>query len=963
MKENVLQYIAPGVRISLRGEYFLVNKREQNHDDSSILFCQGLSELVKGKYFAFDTAIEKEITVLEPDNTVLIADNETGYQKTKLFIETVLRNASFTSKKIEVSHKTAISGAAFQYTPTTKALNLPRPRILIADAVGLGKTVEAGIFMAELIKRGQGQRILVIALKSILAQFQQELWNRFAIPLVRLDSDGIGKISAELPLNKNPFDYYDKTIISIDTLKHNAKFLHYLEKSHWDIIAIDEVHTVSNEDSLRGKLAQLLATRCEAMVLTSATPHNGKKESFANIISMLEPTAIPRNGDYSKADVEPYYVRRFKNDIIENSIRDKFQERQVITLNPKLNDDEIAFLQYQQSLKFDALQTKDEKKKRKDFLFSISLFKSFMSSPKACLKSIVNRIEKVKESTAKEDLKENNLTILEEAKTLVEKVIQSGSDSKYNELKNHLIAKGWKGKKNDDRIIIFSERIETMKFLAESLSNDFDIEKGKDLSDMKIIKLFDGSMSDKETQDTVEDFGKEDSEVKVFITSDAGSQGVNLHYYCNHLYNYDIPWSIITLDQRNGRIDRFGQAKTPYIYYLLADSDIKGLKTDLHILKRLAEKEDEKYKTLGDAGAIMGLFDSKKEELKVQKTMMTGDVEKVFEKASDEDFDYTSLFDDANDKTEAVIDDKPIEHFESFFPSDFDYYQTLIKYLINNQAVDSRDVSFGTDGLIEFINTDELAKVLYDLPPESKPKKKGLFKLTIDKEKVEEAIVKARKKKGEWAEFQVMYDLHPIIRFMMTKLEAHIDKDKALVLKSNKLPSKTRFYIFHGQVSNDLGQSVLSDFFVIGLDDDGALLVDENKWMSLADFIQKYNLNETIYNEEISDADVNSLQENVKDAVLYAKTLYMKIKQGDLSKEMIAKQNSYQEKLKSWERASKKQMELEFENQTTIMVLGKKEKIAREIDSILNERSQYVKNLTSLNNQAYLKLIGVFYNN
>jgi SNF2 family DNA or RNA helicase len=336
---------------------------------------------------------------------------------------------------------------------------------------------------------------------------------------------------------------------------------------------------------------------------------------------MLEPTAIPRNGDYSKADVEPYYVRRFKNDIIENSIKDKFQERQVITLNPKLNDHEIAFLQYQQSLKFDALQTKDEKKKRKDFLFSISLFKSFMSSPKACLKSIVNRIEKVKESTAKEDLKENNLTILEEAKTLVEKVIQSGSDSKYNELKNHLIAKGWKGKKNDDRIIIFSERIETMKFLAESLSNDFDIEKGSDLSDMTIIKLFDGSMSDTEQQLAVEDFGKEDSDVRVFITSDAGSQGVNLHYYCNHLYNYDIPWSIITLDQRNGRIDRFGQTKTPYIYYLLADSEIKGLKTDLHILKRLAEKEDEKYKTLGDAGAIMGLFDSKKEELKVQKTI------------------------------------------------------------------------------------------------------------------------------------------------------------------------------------------------------------------------------------------------------------------------------------------------------------------------------------------------------
>jgi len=962
MEGNAYNQIAPGVRILVRGEDFLVNKKEQNHDYTCIISCQGLSELVKGKHFKFDTTIDKDITVLEPDNTLLEADTETGYQKTKLFIETILRNASFTSKKIEISHKSAISGSNFQFTPTLKALNLPRPRILIADAVGLGKTVEAGIFMAELIKRGQGQRILVIALKSILAQFQQELWNRFAIPLVRLDSEGISKIKAELPENKNPFDYYDKMIISIDTLKNNAKFKHYLEKSRWDIIAIDEVHTVANVDSLRGSLAQFLATRCQAMVLTSATPHNGKKESFANIITMLEPTAIPRNGDYSKVNVEPYYVRRFKNDIMEASIQDKFQDREIITLNPKLSEDEIAFLKFQQNLKIDSFQRKEDKKRKKDLLFSIGLFKSFMSSPRACLKSINNRIEKVIASPAEDDLKENNLSILEEAKALVGKVINSKQDSKYLILKEHLIKKGWKGRRSDDRIIIFSERIETMIYLAESLSQDFDIEKDVDIDKKKVIKLFDGTMSDVEQQELVEDFGKEDSDIRVLITSDAGSQGVNLHYYCNHLYNYDVPWSIITLEQRNGRIDRFGQAKTPYIYYLLADADVPGLKTDLHIVKKLVEKENEAYKTLGDAGSVMHLYDAKKEELKVEKAMMSGEEDDQFLTKSDEEFSYLSLFDEEDDKTPSVIDDKPIEPIESFYKSDYDFYETLIRFLINNNALKAADVSFGADGLIEFLNTEDLDQVLYALPPESKPRRNGLYKLTSDKNKVEEAITKARKKKGEWAEFQVMYDLHPIIQYMMTKLEALIDKDKAMVLKSNKLPSKNRFYIFHGQVSNDLGNSVLSDFFVVGLDETGTLLTTENRFMSLMDFIKKYSLHEMLYNEEMNDSDIASLQGNVKDAVEYAKNIYMKMKQDDLTKDMLRKKNEYQEKLKDWERVSRDQLEIEFENQTTVMLRSKKEKVAREIETILNERSQYVMDLTSLGNEAYLKLIGVFYN-
>jgi hypothetical protein len=421
------------------------------------------------------------------------------------------------------------------------------------------------------------------------------------------------------------------------------------------------------------------------------------------------------------------------------------------------------------------------------------------------------------------------------------------------------------------------------------------------------------------------------------------------------MFNYDIPWSLITLEQRNGRIDRYGQKNTPFIYYLLSTSNIGGLKTDLHIINRLTEKEEEVYKSLGDAGSVMNLYDSKQEEIKVEEALLNQDENYLDE--NQDDF-YLKLF-GGDDSTESIITDNPIMETISIYNNESDFYDELFQQLESKSLISKGDYQFHKeDSYLELFNTKEINNVLYDLPPESKPKIGEFFKLTTDKDLVQESIEKARKKKGDWAEFQILYEIHPLIKYYITKLEASVPKNEARSVKLDQIPKGEVNYILHGQVSNNLGQPIISDFFVVRKNSSGDLIS-----LSLRDFLSQYNISDTLYTKTVSDTDNSILERDLKQIVSYAQENHMKPLQKQLETTMWDKLDQFENKLEKWKETSLNQIEIKFQDRSeTNFTIKSKEKELNEVNTIADSSSQYVQDLFGLEQDAYIKVISAFYN-
>jgi SNF2 family DNA or RNA helicase len=315
----------PGVRVLCRDAEWMITRVDAFEEARDFaVHCVGVDDLVRGHPAVFLTPLD-DIEPVDPAKTRLIKDASNGYKLSKLFLEAQLRQVPATGTEPDFDGMGVFRRMRFQEETVRRALTQLRPRLLLADAVGLGKTIQVGMILTELMRRERADRILVLAKKSMLTQFQAELWNRFNIPLVRLDSAGIARVRLRIPGNKNPFEVYHRVIVSIDTLKNVARYEHFLKDTRWDVVVIDEAHNVAGasipERHLSYRLARLLSRRTDSMLLTTATPHNGKKETFGRLISLLDPSAIPdpKFKEYGADDIKDFFLMRFKEDIRDDA--------------------------------------------------------------------------------------------------------------------------------------------------------------------------------------------------------------------------------------------------------------------------------------------------------------------------------------------------------------------------------------------------------------------------------------------------------------------------------------------------------------------------------------------------------------------------------------------------------------------------------------------------------------------
>ena len=579
--------------------------------------------------FAFDTSTGANVQVLErieawgftsyrvfnpATGTVYkVAEDQLNIEGgTNTYDENYLRYVTLLSK---IKNETAgglLSSLASGVIPLphqlhvlNRAMENNTIRYILADEVGLGKTIEAGMIIKELKARGLIQRILVVCPTGLVTQWASEMQEKFHEKfhvILPSDFDTIRRLTD----SEDVYGQYDQVISPMDSIKplekragwtdekvekYNEERIYSIINSGWDLVIIDEAHRVagSTGEVARYKLGHLLSQASPYLLLLSATPHNGKTEPFLRLVRLLDEEAFPNARSIVKEQVAPYLIRTEKREAIDNNGNKLFKNR--ITHLVLLNWDERHTFQrdlyklvtsYVSKTYNKALRNR---KKNMCLIFLLIIMQRMVTSSTAAVRqSLERRLAVLKNQATKlGSLTEEDIADLDIEDGVEEalEAISLDTEEEIAELEHIIsVAKQAEFQHPDvkvekllstideilsedpnQKIIVFTEFVATQEYLKRLLvARDY------------TVSILNGSMSIEERNDALREFRDQSN---IFISTDAGGEGLNLQF-SNIIINYDLPWNPMKIEQRCGRADRIGQTRDVQIYNFIIEDTVEN---------------------------------------------------------------------------------------------------------------------------------------------------------------------------------------------------------------------------------------------------------------------------------------------------------------------------------------------------------------------------------------------------
>jgi superfamily II DNA or RNA helicase len=658
----------PGQLVRVRGQQWVVSRTRTSGQPADELAAPLPGRTLVTLSSVSDDDLGSELTVaweVEPGREVLpetrlpqVAVNGWDDPETLgAFLDAVRWGtvASADDRTLQAPFRAGITIEDYQLEPVAKALAMPRVNLLVADDVGLGKTIEAGLVVQEMLLRHRARRVLVVCPAPLTGKWRGELAEKFGLDFQVLDAAALKALRRTHGLEANPFTVFPRTIISLPWLR-TPRVQRLLDEvltpdtrspGFFDILVVDEAHHCAPPapasgkryavDSKQTQAVRRLGEHSQHRLFLSATPHNGYPESWQALLEMLDPRRFARGVEPDPAVVQQVMVRRLKDDLVHPDGSRRFPGRAARAVEVEYTDDERAGHALLADYTAARQGVPSGTAVKAGDLITLLLKKRLFSSPAAFARTLAAHADTVRHaigpvsdddvpdwladamaweeaddveeaegdaltraSTATGRLEDRAAKLLERLQDWAHRRAEP-ADSKAEALVaelHHLVPPG-----SDERVLVFTEYRDTQVWLAGILA-------ARGLGGDRLGLLY-GGMDEAKREHLKDAFqaAPDRDPVRILLATDTASEGIDLQRHCRTVINYDIPFNPNRLEQRIGRVDRYGQKRDVDVVHFVGTgwerAEAGSYDADLEFLSRVARKVAAERRDLGSVNPVL----------------------------------------------------------------------------------------------------------------------------------------------------------------------------------------------------------------------------------------------------------------------------------------------------------------------------------------------------------------------